>query len=108
MSSAIRRLGLGLVVIAALLVTSLIWPDTANEAVGPGSASVDSPPANPTATSTTTTTPTTTSEPEYDGWVDPASSGGPWGDEVDGLLTFRGNPTRTYYGHGADKKAKRK
>ena len=49
--------------------------------------------------------PTTTSGPlandsEYDGWVDPASSGNPWTSKVDGLLTFRGNPTRTYYGKG--------
>lgn len=36
----------------------------------------------------------------YDGWVDPASSGNPWTAEVDGLLTFRGNPTRSYYGSG--------
>ena len=35
-------------------------------------------------------------------WVDPASSGRPWSDlgAVEGLLTFRGNPTRTYYGQG--------
>ena len=31
--------------------------------------------------------------------MDPASSGQPWGS-VEGLLTFRGNPTRTYYGRG--------
>lgn len=36
----------------------------------------------------------------YDGWVDPASSGNPWTSEVDGLLTFRGNPTRSFYGKG--------
>jgi hypothetical protein len=36
----------------------------------------------------------------YDGWVDPASSGRPWGDTVAGLLTFRGNPTRSWYGLG--------
>lgn len=36
----------------------------------------------------------------YDGWVDPASSGNPWTSEVEGLLTFRGNPTRSYYGGG--------
>ena len=34
------------------------------------------------------------------GWVDPASSGRPYGGPVDGLLTFRGNPTRSYYGEG--------
>ncbi len=38
--------------------------------------------------------------PPYDGWVNPASSGRPWGDTVSGLLTFRGNPTRSWYGTG--------
>jgi outer membrane protein assembly factor BamB len=33
-------------------------------------------------------------------WSDPAASGKPYGDKVKGLLTFRGNPTRTYYGTG--------
>ena len=28
------------------------------------------------------------------------AEGRPWGDEVAGLLTFRGNPTRTWYGAG--------
>lgn len=37
---------------------------------------------------------------ESDVWVDPASSGHPWTREVDGLLTFRGNPTRSWYGAG--------
>lgn len=36
----------------------------------------------------------------YEGWVDPASSGQPWSTEVVGQLTFRGNPTRSYYGLG--------
>lgn len=38
--------------------------------------------------------------PPFAGWVDPASVGEPYGTEVPGLLTFRGNPTRTYYGEG--------
>ncbi|MEM7324084.1 MAG: PQQ-binding-like beta-propeller repeat protein, partial [Actinomycetota bacterium] len=35
-------------------------------------------------------------------WVNPRSSGLPWSSlgAVDGLLTFRGNPTRTYHGSG--------
>ena len=35
-------------------------------------------------------------------WVDPASSSQSWNaiGAVEGLLTFRGNPTRTYYGRG--------
>jgi outer membrane protein assembly factor BamB len=32
--------------------------------------------------------------------VDPASAGSPWGNAVEGLLTFRGNPTRSYHGRG--------
>jgi outer membrane protein assembly factor BamB len=37
---------------------------------------------------------------DYDGWVDPKSSGQPWSTSVTGQLTFRGNPTRSYYGLG--------
>lgn len=40
---------------------------------------------------------------ETDGlWVDPRSSQRPWSDlgAIDGLLTFRGNPTRTFHGRG--------
>ena len=36
----------------------------------------------------------------FGGLVDPASVGRPYGDTVEGLLTFRGNPTRTFYGRG--------
>ncbi len=32
--------------------------------------------------------------------MDPGSVGQPYGDTVEGLLTFRGNPTRSYYGAG--------
>ncbi|MGI9603523.1 MAG: PQQ-binding-like beta-propeller repeat protein [Acidimicrobiales bacterium] len=56
--------------------------------------------AAPTTRPAPTTTSSTTTIPPYDGWVDPASSGQPWTTEVEGLLTFRGNPTRTYYGQG--------
>ena len=57
----------------------------------------------------TATTQATTTAPQglapkppapYDGWVDPKSSGEPWSTEVVGQITFRGNPTRTYYGLG--------
>jgi len=46
------------------------------------------------------TTTSTIPEPEVLVWVDPQSSGQPWGNTVEGLLTFRGNPTRSYYGEG--------
>jgi hypothetical protein len=42
----------------------------------------------------------------YDGWVDPASSGRMWSETRPGILTFRGNPTRTYYGQGMPKNPK--
>jgi outer membrane protein assembly factor BamB len=35
-----------------------------------------------------------------DAWVDPQSSGEPWSTSLVGQLTFRGNPTRSYYGLG--------
>jgi hypothetical protein len=52
------------------------------------------------STNTTEQVPTTTTLPPFDGWVNPASVGQPYGDTVEGLITFRGNPTRTYYGEG--------
>ncbi len=33
-------------------------------------------------------------------WYDPDSVGEPWGSAVRGVLTFRGSPTRSYYGQG--------
>lgn len=58
--------------------------------------------AAPTTTNAPTTTmATTTTIPEPQVWVDPASSGQPWpGATTVGMLTFRGNPTRSYYGQG--------
>ncbi|MCB0990857.1 MAG: PQQ-binding-like beta-propeller repeat protein [Acidimicrobiales bacterium] len=53
-----------------------------------------------TTTSTTTSTTTTSTTFPFDGWVHPQAVGVPWSDTVDGLLTFRGSPTRTFYGKG--------
>lgn len=53
---------------------------------------------NPPAPTTASTTPT--APPPFRGWSDPARVGAPYGDTVDGIVTFRGNPTRTYYGTG--------
>lgn len=53
------------------------------------------------STDVTAATPATDPElPPFDGWVDPASFGRMWSTEVPGMLTFRGNPTRSYYGRG--------
>ncbi len=59
-------------------------------------------PTTAAPTTTITAAPTTTTEPPYAGWVDPAGSGESWATlgAVEGLLTFRGNPSRTYYGEG--------
>ncbi|HSQ38074.1 MAG TPA: hypothetical protein VLS92_09310, partial [Acidimicrobiia bacterium] len=50
-------------------------------------------------TVTTSSSTTTTTLPPHP-WVDRRSVGRPWGEAVDGLLTFRGNPTNTWYGTG--------
>ncbi len=73
------------------------------DAVGDDASTTTTAPtttAAPTTAAPTTAPPTTV--PPYDGWVDPASSGGPWSNvgAVEGLLTFRGNPTRSWYGRG--------
>lgn len=76
-------------------------PPAGDEQAEPPTSPISSTTTGSTSTTvTSSTTTTTTTEPPYDGWVDPASSGTPYGDTVEGLLTFRGNPTRTYYGAG--------
>lgn len=56
------------------------------------------PTATPVPTSTAVPTPTPTPTPEL--WSDVRASGEPWGAAVAGVLTFRGSPTRSYYGEG--------
>ena len=58
---------------------------------GEGAGDGETAPTTPTGLAAAST---------FDGWVDPASSGEPWSTEVVGQLTFRGNPTRSYYGLG--------
>lgn len=55
-----------------------------------------------TGTTSTVSAPTTTAAfvPRTDVLVDPLSFGRPYSSEVPGVLTFRGNPTRSYYGTG--------
>ena len=64
-----------------------------------GNDSTASTGATTTAGATSTAT-TTTTRPPFTGWSDPFGVGKPYGDKVDGLITFRGNLTRTYYGKG--------
>ena len=84
-----------------MLVLIIAPPPAGDEQAEPPTSPISSTTTGSTSTTvTSSTTTTTTTEPPYDGWVDPASSGTPYGDTVEGLLTFRGNPTRTYYGAG--------
>ena len=54
----------------------------------------------PVSSTVATTPPTTPTAAPFEGWSDPAGVGRPYGTRVDGLITFRGNPTRTFYGTG--------
>ena len=101
-SAVIGRIHVGLVLAAVLLLATVIWPEATDDAEITESAitTTSITTTSITTTSITTTSTTTTTVPPYDGWVDPATAGRPWGDTVDGLLTFRGNPTRTFYGAG--------
>ncbi|MDE0603277.1 MAG: PQQ-binding-like beta-propeller repeat protein [bacterium] len=73
-------------------------------------APADTPTSVPTSAPTPISTPAPTQAPDptptpeptptpYPGWVDPATAGQPVSG-MPGLLTFRGNPTRTFYGTG--------
>ena len=53
-----------------------------------------------TPTTKTASTPITTTSQPYQGWWDPKEVQTAWGSVVEGLLTFRGSPTRSWYGRG--------
>lgn len=98
---------------ASILLFWLFAPDRAPAAatVAGTSATTTTSPTSSTPTTGTTrvastviersTTSTTTipDEPMHT-WVDARTVGQPYGDTVEGLLTFRGNPTATWYGKG--------
>jgi len=84
-----------LLVFVALLGAACSARSPAQSAAGaeedePAPTTVTTAAAEPPATTTTKPAP----PPQ------PPREGTPWGDTVDGILTFRGNPTRTYYGAG--------
>jgi PQQ-like domain len=87
----------------ALIVSALWWtvaPEGRDVTLNSTATTTTTAPA---ATTTSTTAPpaTTTTRPPFVGWVDPASANGSFPKStVEGLLTFRGNPTRTFYGRG--------
>ena len=91
-----RRPPLLPVALVSLLVIVGTWwvDDRGTTDVGPvGAAEVGG--SGEAATTTTTTA------PPYEGWSDPSLAGQPYPDaSVEGLLTFRGNPTRSFHGRG--------
>ena len=108
-----RRFGvliaaLGIVFAVVALTTGGGGKDTGDTTSGAGSdGSVAATPSTgkPTTTKAPPTT-TTTTRPPYNGFVDPASYQEPYPKStVEGLITFRGNPTRSYYGKGPVPKA---
>lgn len=90
-----RRPPLLPVALASLLVIVGTWwvDDRGTTDLGPvGAAAVPGEGGDGTTTTTT---------PPYDGWSDPSLAGQPYPDaSVEGLLTFRGNPTRSFHGMG--------
>jgi hypothetical protein len=111
-------LALGSVIGVALLV-SLTWWLVSPSGDGPSAPGPEAaeggtePPAGVVATTApastqrpTSTVATTTTRPPYAGWVDPASTGSPYPKATTvGITTFRGNPTRSWYGTGPMPKA---
>ena len=89
-----RVFALAVVAVAVVVVGLLVVTK------GSSSTSTDSENASSESPSTTAKGTTTTTEAPYDGWVNPKSSGTMWSQKVPGVLTFRGNPTRSYYGMG--------
>ncbi len=79
------------IVVVVLGVILVVTRDSS----GSQNASANGEPATTAAPKTTTTT-----EPPYDGWVNPKSSQEMPRTKTVGLLTFRGNPTRSWYGLG--------
>ena len=84
------------VVLLALVGGIVAWRGRDTRSSGPSEAAATE--AAPGATTPEDTT--TTTLPPFDGWVNPASSQEPWATTTVGYLTFRGNPTRSWYGQG--------
>ena len=97
--------GAGVLAVVALLAwgcSSIIGGDGDGPATTSSPASSHTPDASSPATPGPAPNTGLAADPaeRYDGWVDPKSSGQPWSSQVVGQLTFRGNPTRSYYGLG--------
>jgi outer membrane protein assembly factor BamB len=107
-----RRLTFALLALFAVVgVAVAVWVDASSDGTGSEAAE----PADGTGDASSTTAAKRDAdddgdgdgddsdgfESDYDGLVDPASFGKPYPSaDVEGVLTFRGNPTRSYYGRG--------
>lgn len=107
---ALLAVGLG-VLLASVSVGAFVWFGADNERSsattipdGPTSSTSSGTVATTTTIDATTTAPlettTTTAAVPLHRWVDRRTVRQPWGDQVEGLLTHRGNPTHTYHGEG--------
>ncbi len=100
----LRRVPLLPIALVSVLVIAVTWwvDDRGDADAGDrASASSDEGDAATVETGDTSTTTTSTTLPPYEGWSDPAQAGQPYPDAtVEGLLTFRGNPTRSFHGTG--------
>lgn len=92
-----RRLPLlPIALVSVVIIAVTWWIDDRGTANVPGAPQPVSDVAGSDAAPSTTTTPA-----PFEGWSDPSLAGQPYpGAAVEGLLTFRGNPTRSYYGEG--------
>jgi len=86
------------IVVLAAWAGWMTWSGDGESASSTDSTTAPAGDGDPTVAVETTTTEAPL--PPFDGWVNPASSGRPYSDEVEGLLTFRGSPTRSWYGTG--------
>lgn len=90
------RLLPALMAMVPLIVISCSGSDDATSTTTTTLVQATSTTVAPTTTTTTTST-TSTTTPAL---VNPTSVGRPWGTTVAGVLTFKGNPTRTFNGTG--------
>ena len=77
-------------------VTSSVLQPTASTSAAPSQSAT----TYATTTIKSETPHVTTTTELYEGWWNPKNVQLPWGDVVHGVLTFRGSPTRSWYGRG--------
>jgi hypothetical protein len=88
------------IILASLLVAWSVVAISADDDPADVAAGGDARAGDDVEVATDPTDTTVPPLPPFDGWVNPASSGRMWSETVPGILTFRGNPTRSFYGTG--------